>query len=196
MLTSVDQGFALETNEAPEKCLSLGSSTKPSLRSRVEIINEIKMLVPAGSPEPEDEQVLNQLASLTQELTKVYQAAGQLREDPFADAWNRRVHCYRDLVAEQVKGRRILVTGGNGCVGSQLIQELKTFEPEKIVCLDLLRMNHLLQTRRVISLKQFTFYDVDIRDQNRLEKVFLQEKARPRISSGSHTPPWNGRAAC
>ncbi|WOB42143.1 polysaccharide biosynthesis protein [Thermoleptolyngbya oregonensis NK1-22] len=176
MLTSADQGLTIETNEVSGESLNSGSNTKPLLRSRVEIIHDIKMLVPAGSPEPEDEQVLNQLASLTQELTKVYQAAGQLREDPFADAWNRRVHCYRDLVAEQVKGRRILVTGGNGCVGSQLIQELKTFEPEKIVCLDLLLDESSSLNKDNDSVEQFTFYEVDIRDQNELEKVFLQEK--------------------
>ncbi|MFQ3618513.1 MAG: polysaccharide biosynthesis protein [Cyanobacteriota bacterium] len=145
-------------------------------RSRIEIIHEIKTLVPAGAPEPEDEQVLSQLKILTQELTKVYQAAGQLREDPFSDAWNRRVHCYRDQVKEQVKGRRILVTGGRGCVGSQLIQELKTFEPEKIICLDLMGDEPSPSSAKDDSADQLTFYGVDIRDQNGLEKVFLQEK--------------------
>ncbi|WP_448599296.1 polysaccharide biosynthesis protein [Thermoleptolyngbya sp.] len=145
-------------------------------RSRIEIIRDIKRLVPAGSPEPEDEQILNQLAGLTQELTKVYLAAGQLREDPFSDAWNRRVHCYREQVMEQLKGQRILVTGGSGCVGSQLIQELKTFEPEKIICLDLAGAEPYTPSESDNSANRFTFHNVDIRDQNEFEKVFLQEK--------------------
>lgn len=160
-------------------CLKSSTIKQFPARSRIEIIHEIKTLVPAGSPEPEDEQILNQLASLTQDLTRVYQAADQLREDPFSDAWNRRVYCYREEVREQVKGRRILVTGGSGCVGSQLIQELKTFEPAKIICLDLARGESSPQNENNDShddsANQFTFYSVDIRDQNELEKVFLQE---------------------
>jgi FlaA1/EpsC-like NDP-sugar epimerase len=179
MPVSANQGQNLRVVQS-DNYLESFTTKQSSARSRIEIIRDIKRLVPAGSPEPEDEQTLNQLAGLTQELTKVYQAAGQLREDPFSDAWNRRVHCYREQVIEQVKGQRILVTGGSGCVGSQLIQELKTFEPEKIICLDLTRgepspivENH---DSNDDSDHQFTFYAVDIRDQNLLEKVFLQER--------------------
>ncbi|WP_448603458.1 hypothetical protein, partial [Thermoleptolyngbya sp.] len=71
MPVSANQGQNLRVFKSNNYLESFTAKQAPA-RSRIEIIRDIKRLVPAGSPEPEDEQILNQLAGLTQELTKVY----------------------------------------------------------------------------------------------------------------------------
>jgi len=77
------------------------------------------------------------LTELTEELVQLYKAQGRLSEDPFTSSRERSISLPTDLITSKVKNKICLVTGGLGCVGSALIQELIEFEPSLIVVLDI-----------------------------------------------------------
>lgn len=165
----------LQTSPLPGTDLSFTTSVC-STNQRSAIINAIKQLVPAGSPEPQDEAVLDELKCLTEQLIQAYKTAGQLQDDPFRDVWNRRVHCYGDLVASKLKGSTVLVTGGSGCVGSHLIQVLKTFAIKKIIIVDIAPYSPIEKTDAALLGHSTAYYPTDVRNFPQLDQVFANEK--------------------
>ena len=76
---------------------------------KAEVIKRLQQLVPPGSPEPQDPEVLAKLRTLTVELIEAYKAEGQLAEEPFSDVRNRTIHLYTSEVSEQLKVNAALV---------------------------------------------------------------------------------------
>lgn len=143
---------------------------------RCAIINTIKQLVPECFPEPQDEVLLEQLKLLTEQLIQAYKAAGQLQGDPFEDVWDRRVYCYEDIVDSKLNGSTVLVTGGSGCVGVDLIHALEGFQVKKIIIVDPTPYNHLDKPGSAPLGPFKAHYPVDIRDFHQLDQVFESEK--------------------
>lgn len=164
------QGFSI--SETCQESTVKGVSTNP----RGQFISSIKKLVPPGSPEPQDENILEKLRGFTGQLIKVYQASGQLQEDPFVDVWHRRVYCHSDLVKLKIENKRVLVTGGKGCVGSHLIKAIETFEPAKLVCVDFSQDHSDVDISSPPSQCQTIFYTTDVRDFDELDRIFLREQ--------------------
>jgi len=106
------------------------------IASKAEIIKHIQQLVPVGSPEPQDPIILATLKSLTANLIQAYMAEGRLQEDPFADVLNRKIHLYEAEVSRKLKGKVVLVTGGEGCVGSNLLKKLVELGVKRVVSVD------------------------------------------------------------
>ena len=104
--------------------------------SKAEIIDRIQQLVPPGSPEPQDPEILAALQTLTAQLIAAYQADGQLESEPFSDVRDRTIHLYASAVSSKIKGKTILITGGEGCVGSFLIEKLLGLGATKIISAD------------------------------------------------------------
>ncbi|MBE9159501.1 polysaccharide biosynthesis protein [Nodosilinea sp. LEGE 06152] len=147
-----------------------------SANQRGAIINAIKQLVPAGSPQPQDDLVLSKLTLLTDQLIQAYQAAGQLQADPFEDVWNRRVYCHKDIVEARLKDATVVVTGGRGCVGSHLIQALEGFKVKKIVVVDVADQGSTPHSAAAPSKQQKVHYTADVRDFDQLDQIFAAEK--------------------
>ena len=61
-------------------------------------------------------------------------AIGQLREVTIEDILGREsVHLNETAVAELVSGKRIMVTGGGGSIGSELVRQIARFNPAMII---------------------------------------------------------------
>jgi NADP-dependent 3-hydroxy acid dehydrogenase YdfG len=105
-----------------------------SLRKN-EILQSIWTTVPVGSPEPTDPLVLDRLSVLTQELIDV-SGRDRLQVDPFADVYERQVKIDRVEITNILKNKVILVTGGRGFVGTNLIAKLQQLGVKKIVAVD------------------------------------------------------------
>jgi hypothetical protein len=73
--------------------------------SKAEIIDRIQQLVPPGSPEPQDPEILAALPTLTAQLIGVYQADGQLESEPFSDVRSRTIHLYASACSSKIKGK-------------------------------------------------------------------------------------------
>jgi hypothetical protein len=137
--------------------------------SKETIPTEIQAMVPLGSGEPYDPAVLDRLTFLTGELIKAYEDAGLLNEHPFNTVKNRTIHLNKNEVRQQLQGRTILVTGGEGYVGSQLIAAAAKYSPRKIISVD-------ISDRRVDSHTERQFYRRNIANSEDMATIFKLEK--------------------
>ncbi len=140
-----------------------------------QIIGAIQRLVPAYAPVPRSIEVLNKLTELTNDLVRVYQSEGRLKENPFTEAAQRRIHLYEDLVRSAIADKIILVTGGEGCVGQALLTSLVDLGAKQIVSVD----HAQTDKSQLIGAAQLTYQTVDIRDRHTLEQIF--DRVQPQI---------------
>ncbi len=145
--------------------------------SKAEIIDRIQQLVPPGSPEPQDPEILAALQILTAQLIRAYQADGQLESEPFSDVRSRTIHLYAPAVSRKIKGKTILITGGEGCVGSFLIEKLLELGATKIISADKARCQNPEENLPLFNREgAVTFYAADIRNFQALKHIFEVEK--------------------
>lgn len=145
--------------------------------TRNEIIKRMTQLVPPSSSEPRDEEILSQLRHLTKALIHTYKVAGQLQTDPFSEVMNHQIPLYEPDVRNRLSGKVVLVTGGEGCVGRQLIHKLVELEVKRIISVDNARCsspsgNRTLREREGNSV----FYSADIRDWRIQQQIYEKEK--------------------
>jgi hypothetical protein len=88
------------------------------------------------SPHLGDRNAYHELNVLTKKLIHIYDEQGRLSEDPFASTRERKLSEPFEKLYAILKNRVCLVTGGLGCVGSNLANELLKFDPKQIVILD------------------------------------------------------------
>jgi len=69
-----------------------------------------------------------------------------------------------------ISGSRIFITGGAGFIGSYIVEELLTYQPEKIIILDNLIRGSFENMRSFIENPVVEFIEGDIRDSTTLEK--------------------------
>ena len=137
-----------------------------------DIIRKIVALAPFGvvsSP-----QMLDQLHTATQELIAVFKAEGRLDQNPSALAMNRTVDLHNEAASARLQGRRVMVTGGAGCVGSRLIPLLAELGAAEIAIVDIAEVSDSTDAR--LGTVRQTAYRVDIRDTAALDAVFAEVK--------------------
>lgn len=177
------------------------NSSLPTLISKSELIQKIQDLVPPGSPEPQDPQIIAVLKDLTQKLIVAYQNDGSLQEDPFAEVWSRRIHLYEPEVHQHLVNQVVLVTGGEGCVGNCLIEKLIDLGAKKIISVDKARCSKeeaiassyaqgVAPVTTVKSGVELIQYAVDIRDEKAIDSVFAAEKPDIVFHLAAQRLPW------
>lgn len=78
-----------------------------------------------------------------------------------------------------IEGRRVLVTGAGGTIGSELVRLAAILRPEKLVLLDASEANLYeidMEMRRMKANFDWRSVLADVRDADRMEKVFSEEK--------------------
>lgn len=156
----------------PESDLSVVPVTK-----KAEVIKRLQQLVPPGSSEPQDPEVLAKLRTLTVELIEAYRAEGQLAEEPFSDVRNRTIHLYTSEVSEQLQGKVALVTGGEGCVGSDLVKKLVELGAKRVISVDNARCGYSSDPKPIgEKAESVTRYAADVRNYEALNYIFDVEK--------------------
>ena len=88
------------------------------------------------SPHAGDQKAYRELNALTKQLIHIYDEQGRLTEDPFASTRERKLSEPIEKLYSLLSGSICLVTGGLGCVGSNLANELLKFDPKRIIVLD------------------------------------------------------------
>ena len=147
----------------------------PSASTGDDIIRRIVALAPLG--DVSGPGVLDQLRAATQELIAMFKVEGRLDENPAALAMNRTVDLHSEAASARLQGRRVMVTGGAGCVGSRLIPLLVSLGAAEISIVDIAEANDSVDVRAGIA-RQIA-YRVDIRDTAALDAVF--EEVKPHI---------------
>jgi FlaA1/EpsC-like NDP-sugar epimerase len=91
-------------------------------------------------------------------------------------------------VARMLAGRRVLVTGGGGSIGSEIVRQVAAYSPAKLLVLDRDETN-LFDAMATIG-DDATPVLLDIRDRDRLRRLF--ERERPEIvfhaAANKHVP--------
>jgi FlaA1/EpsC-like NDP-sugar epimerase len=91
-------------------------------------------------------------------------------------------------VASMIAGRRVLITGGGGSIGSEIVRQVAAYSPATLLVLDRDETN-LFDAMATIG-DRATPVLLDIRDRDRLDRLFVQE--RPEIvfhaAANKHVP--------
>ncbi len=121
--------------------------TRADLRAVAEQTDASVLVIAAPRAKP---KVLRELSEVCSELglevkvlpplDEIIRGAGSvadLRDLNVADLLGRRpVHLDMGVVAKHLSGRRVLVTGAGGSIGSELCRQIAQFNPERIFLLD------------------------------------------------------------
>jgi NADP-dependent 3-hydroxy acid dehydrogenase YdfG len=152
-----------------------------SLLKKDDILQAIWETVPVGSVAPTDGAVLAKLNALTQELIDV-SGRKRLAIDPFADTYQRQVPIDHAQILPLLQNRVVLITGGRGFVGTNLIAKLQQFGVQKIISVDVAteatQLVKIDSTRSNFAIP-VSYEHCDVRDRQALEQVFAQE--RPQV---------------
>ena len=124
-----------------------------------------------------------------------------IRDVSYLDLLGRKeVKLDMNSIEELLSGKRVLITGAGGSIGSELVQQCLLFKPSEIICMDydeekifeIMAINEALRTNTIIKPVLG-----DINQQNQVEKVFIEN--RPQIvfhaAAYKHVPiqethPW------
>jgi NADP-dependent 3-hydroxy acid dehydrogenase YdfG len=142
--------------------------------SRSDILEEIWETVPVGAPDPTDPAVLANLSALTQQLIDV-SGRKRLAFDPFTESYDRRVMLDRRKVKSILKNKVVLITGGQGFVGTNLIAKLQQFGVKRVVSLDITAdrsQRVAIDTTESNFNIPVNYYHGDVRDLQSLQDIF------------------------
>jgi FlaA1/EpsC-like NDP-sugar epimerase len=89
------------------------------------------------------------------------------------------IHTDLDAIAGYLTGKRVLVSGAGGSIGSELCRQLSKFAPDKLIMLDrdesaLHGVQMLIEGRALLDTPNLVV--CDIRDQVRLKQVFAEHR--------------------
>ena len=100
----------------------------------------------------------------------------QMKPIQFEDLLGREeIKIDMDKIAQQTKGKVILITGAAGSIGSELVRQLAQFEPKLLLVFDMAETplhNLRLEMERCFPELKFVPIIGDVRSQNRLDFVF------------------------
>ncbi len=124
-----------------------------------------------------------------------------IRDVSYTDLLRRdEVKLDKNSIGKLLKGKRVLITGAGGSIGSELVRQCLTFNPSKLICVDNCEENLFTITNESEKIKANTLLKPvlgDVRDKIHLEKIFNDN--RPQIvlhaAAYKHVPiqelhPW------
>ncbi|AMC94059.1 hypothetical protein AOC36_08675 [Erysipelothrix larvae] len=119
-------------------------------------------------------------------LTDPNNVKNKLRKIDIKDLLNRsEVRIDSDGILEKINGKKVIVTGAGGSIGSELVRQIIQYKPTRIVLFDINEtgLYAIEQELMIHSRKNITSCDTEIkavigsiRDENRLEALFSEEK--------------------
>ncbi|MBK7260144.1 MAG: polysaccharide biosynthesis protein, partial [Ignavibacteriae bacterium] len=98
------------------------------------------------------------------------------------------------IVSTAILGRRVLVTGAGGSIGSEIVRQLKGFRPSELIILghgetSIFHMMKELEQTRVPGMVVIPVV-ADVRDHERMEQVFLTHRPQIIFHAAAHKHVW------
>ncbi|EOU2062748.1 polysaccharide biosynthesis protein [Clostridium perfringens] len=114
----------------------------------------------------------------------------KMRDVDLRDLLGREeVKLSKDEIANYIKDKIVLVTGGGGSIGSELCRQISAFKPRKLLILDIYENNaYDIQNelkRNIPELNQYTII-ASVRDKRRLRKIFKEFKPDVVFHAAAH----------
>lgn len=114
----------------------------------------------------------------------------KIRDVQIKDLLGREEICLEtDAICDYIKGKKVLITGGGGSIGSELCRQIARFKPKELIILDIYEngaydiQNELLESHKFLPLKVVI---ASIRDKNRLENIFSMENIDVIFHAAAH----------
>lgn len=92
-------------------------------------------------------------------------------------------------ISNYIKGKRVLVTGGGGSIGSELCRQIRKFEPEKLIILDISEANLfdiLEEFKREYSDVSVEGIIASVRDREQIREIFDSHKPQIVFHAAAH----------
>ncbi|MCD6322731.1 MAG: polysaccharide biosynthesis protein [Clostridiales bacterium] len=159
------------------------------LESAIKQFNATDVIIASENFDENDVSFTLDVCSRAQCKLKKYTAVGELGGknnivaiDPTDLLGRPQVTLDKEEIGQLIKEKCVLVTGGGGSIGSELIKQLSKFKPERVVILDI-NENHAYLTKLEIESRNSNIkIDVEIgsiRDTDRMCCIF--KKYRPQV---------------
>ncbi len=87
-----------------------------------------------------------------------------------------------EKISKQLRNKTIVVTGAAGSIGSEIVRQILSFEPKKIIAIDQSETalhNLSLEIYNKYNEVQIVYIIADIRNKNKIQKIF--EKYKPQV---------------
>ncbi|MBS2964923.1 polysaccharide biosynthesis protein [Actinocrinis puniceicyclus] len=141
------------------------------MESAASILDGMRAAVPPGRAKLSEADV-RALTRLTERLRAVRPDAHE-EYHRFQSIRERGLNLPHDAVRGWLTGRTVLVTGGTGCIGSMLVEQLAALAPARLVVVS----RGTVQPWRLLPGAEYL--QADIRDQRRIAELFTE--VRPEI---------------
>ncbi len=116
-------------------------------------------------------------------MSQLSEVGSHIRSVQIEDLLGRpEINISLDIIEQETKGKRILVTGAAGSIGSEIVRQLAFFSPEQVICLDQAETplyDLELELKKKYSELNFVTIIGDIRNKNKLRSIF--KEYRPEI---------------
>ncbi|NCI49059.1 polysaccharide biosynthesis protein [Sediminibacterium roseum] len=89
------------------------------------------------------------------------------------------IEIHNDIIENQVKGKRIMITGASGSIGSEIVKQLARFKPALMVLVDIAETpmyESELQFSEYKTETVFRYFIADVRNRRRMEQIFRECK--------------------
>lgn len=114
------------------------------------------------------------------DVTDMKSVASNIRNVKIQDLLNRKpIVLNNQLIRSQIQGKVVLVSGGAGSIGSEIVFQVSKFEPSKIIVLDQAEtaLNHItLEYEKAGNTPTLIPIIADIRDRKILNRIFKQHQ--------------------
>jgi FlaA1/EpsC-like NDP-sugar epimerase len=100
-----------------------------------------------------------------------------------------------DGIRDYIDGKIILVTGGGGSIGSELVRQVRHFNPSKIIILDIyenntydlqMELDRMYRLNKVVHKPEIVVLIASVRDEQRLDEIFDTYKPNVVFHAAAH----------
>ena len=84
-----------------------------------------------------------------------------------------------EAIHQELKGKKIMITGASGSIGSELVRQILSYEPEKVILVDQAESGLFdleVELNDKYSIKSFRISVADICNENRMNEIFKNTK--------------------
>ena len=165
-----------ERENIDEILISVPSAPKDEIRKILEICSATNLKIRIAP-------------SIDQTITGKYTFTNT-REVQIEDLLERdEIVLENDLIADEIEGKVILVTGGGGSIGSELCRQISNYNPKKLIIVDIYENNAYDLQNELRS--SFPYLEMEvliasIRDFERLDSIFSQYKPNMVFHAAAH----------